>query len=102
MEFETKRLPAPRPKGRLVHRPCRHDPLFSATDPSRVSPSLVTFEPARRTAWRGEDRMSLFAALALASPILTLAPEQQARSLGTPSNQGANHMEVTRKAELKS
>jgi quercetin dioxygenase-like cupin family protein len=46
--------------------------------------------------------MSLFAALVLESPILTLAPEQQARSPGTPSNQGANHMEVTRKAELKS
>ena len=29
----------------------RIDPLFSATDPSRVSAALVTFEPGARTAW---------------------------------------------------
>ena|SRR5436305_2604240 len=29
----------------------RVDPLFQAADPSRVSASLVTFEPGARTAW---------------------------------------------------
>ena len=29
----------------------RIDPLFQATDPSRVSAALVTFEPGARTAW---------------------------------------------------
>ena len=29
----------------------RVDPLFPATDPSRVSAALVTFEPGARTAW---------------------------------------------------
>jgi len=29
----------------------RIDPLFSVTDPSRVSAALVTFEPGARTAW---------------------------------------------------
>lgn len=29
----------------------RIDPLFSATEPSRVSGALVTFEPGARTAW---------------------------------------------------
>ena len=29
----------------------RIDPLFQAADPSRVSASLVTFEPGARTAW---------------------------------------------------
>jgi quercetin dioxygenase-like cupin family protein len=29
----------------------RIDPLFSATDPSRVSAGLVTFEPGARSAW---------------------------------------------------
>ncbi len=29
----------------------RIDPLFPATDPSRVSAGLVTFEPGARTAW---------------------------------------------------
>jgi quercetin dioxygenase-like cupin family protein len=29
----------------------RIDPLFQAVEPSRVSASLVTFEPGARTAW---------------------------------------------------
>jgi quercetin dioxygenase-like cupin family protein len=29
----------------------RIDPLFSATDPSRVSAGVVTFEPCARSAW---------------------------------------------------
>jgi len=29
----------------------RIDPLFAATEPSRVSAALVTFEPGARTAW---------------------------------------------------
>ena len=29
----------------------RVDPLFSATEPSRVSAALVTFEPGARSAW---------------------------------------------------
>src|SRR4051812_47084200 len=29
----------------------RIDPLFQASDPSRVSGGLVTFEPGARTAW---------------------------------------------------
>jgi quercetin dioxygenase-like cupin family protein len=29
----------------------RIDPLFSATEPSRVQAALVTFEPGARTAW---------------------------------------------------
>ena len=29
----------------------RVDPLFAATEPSRVSAALVTFEPGARTAW---------------------------------------------------
>jgi len=29
----------------------RIDPLFSATEPSRVSAALVTFEPGARSAW---------------------------------------------------
>ena len=29
----------------------RIDPLFAATEPSRVSGGLVTFEPGARSAW---------------------------------------------------
>jgi len=29
----------------------RIDPLFAATEPSRVSAALVTFEPGARSAW---------------------------------------------------
>jgi quercetin dioxygenase-like cupin family protein len=34
----------------------RVDPLFAATDPSRTSAGMVTFEPGARTAWHTHPR----------------------------------------------
>ena len=37
--------------GRVFYRQRAGRPLFPATDPSRVSGALVTFQPGARTAW---------------------------------------------------
>jgi len=51
--YQGKRLaPSARGPKEWFTGSARIDPLFGATEPSRASGALVTFEPGARTAWR--------------------------------------------------